>query len=97
MLLHRGQFDEKCGRGGTSLTLELPLWNPEEDGAGTTPIPTLQEAPEGTSEAVMCRPYGLIIMDIDMPIMGGGSIAAHSCFSGESGPGSELHRGVFRQ
>ena len=102
---------------GTRLTLELPLWNAAEDGAGTTPIPTLQEAPEGPSEAalptqcgaqrvlvvdddefnrmvllaqipaplevesavngraaleaVMCRHYKLIIMDIDMPIMGG--------------------------
>lgn len=83
------------------------MWHQPDPGAafvesrgrrrGDHPIPTLQEAPEGTSEAVMCRPYGLIIMDIDMPIMGGGSIAAHSCFSGESGPGSELHRGVFRQ
>jgi signal transduction histidine kinase len=100
---------------GTSLTLELPLWNPAED-AGPS-IPTLPESTAGASEAViptefgtqrvlivdddefnrmvllaqmpaplevesavngraaleavMCRPYGLIIMDIDMPIMGG--------------------------
>jgi signal transduction histidine kinase len=96
---------------GTSLTLELPLWNP------AAPIPTLPESTAGASEAViptefgtqrvlivdddefnrmvllaqmpaplevesavngraaleavMCRTYGLIIMDIDMPIMGG--------------------------
>jgi CheY-like chemotaxis protein len=100
---------------GTSLTLELPLWNPAEDAC--PPVLTLPEATAGASEAViptefgtqrvlivdddefnrmvllaqmpaplevesavngraaleavMCRPYGLIIMDIDMPIMGG--------------------------